>query len=427
MLWTWLIFTTVCGACIGSFLNVVIYRLPEGRSLVTPPSACPKCGQKLAWYDNVPVLGWLWLGGRCRYCKDTISVQYPVIEAATAALFAVTFWSYYVAGGQQAFAQAGLMETWPALLVHLALIAALLAATVIDSRLFIIPLPIPWTATLIALAILPAATTWWPAMAKVGPAVNTWGVGMAVGGTAGLGVALVLLHYGIIPCSFAEEQAPDADPLPEPSTDALGKAGGNAKANAGDKASKQDTPDKQPPQHGTPEEWLAHPHPRREVLKECVFLAFPLAGALAGIFTAPSPGPLPVSSVPAPNAAMIYHPAVHVAAGVVCGYLVGGATVWLTRILGTLGFGKEAMGLGDVHLLAAIGAVIGGVDAIVVFFMAPFIGLGYLLVSAGLSRLLKGQVRVVPYGPYLAAAALITMLFRDDVARFVHLMTGMTI
>ena len=81
----WLIFFMLIGACVGSFLNVVIYRLPEGKSVIHPPSCCPRCGHRLAWYDNVPVLGWLWLRGKCRYCGEPISVQYPIIEAIVAA------------------------------------------------------------------------------------------------------------------------------------------------------------------------------------------------------------------------------------------------------------------------------------------------------------------------------------------------------
>lgn len=76
----------VFGACIGSFLNVVIYRLPAGRSLVHPGSTCA-CGEPIAWYDNVPILGWLWLRGRARCCGGRISVRYPFIELLTALLF----------------------------------------------------------------------------------------------------------------------------------------------------------------------------------------------------------------------------------------------------------------------------------------------------------------------------------------------------
>lgn len=82
------------GAAVGSFLNVVIYRVPAGLSVLFPPSRCPHCLRQLKAYDNVPVLGWLWLKGRCRYCKSPISVRYPLVEAATGMLFVGVFSSF---------------------------------------------------------------------------------------------------------------------------------------------------------------------------------------------------------------------------------------------------------------------------------------------------------------------------------------------
>jgi Type II secretory pathway, prepilin signal peptidase PulO and related peptidases len=69
------------GATVGSFLNVVIYRLPRGESLVSPPSHCPKCDHKIRMYHNIPIFGWFFLGGRCRDCKQPISFRYPLIES----------------------------------------------------------------------------------------------------------------------------------------------------------------------------------------------------------------------------------------------------------------------------------------------------------------------------------------------------------
>lgn len=82
-----LVLIGVFGLAIGSFLNVVIYRLPRGQSLLRPPSTCPSCGTRLRLVDNVPVLSWLALGGRCHACRAPISAQYPLVEAVTAALF----------------------------------------------------------------------------------------------------------------------------------------------------------------------------------------------------------------------------------------------------------------------------------------------------------------------------------------------------
>jgi leader peptidase (prepilin peptidase) / N-methyltransferase len=80
------------GLLIGSFLNVVIHRLPRGQSLVTPPSACPNCGTRIRPIDNIPVLSWLLLGGKCHSCQAPISAQYPLVEATTGALFVLVAW-----------------------------------------------------------------------------------------------------------------------------------------------------------------------------------------------------------------------------------------------------------------------------------------------------------------------------------------------
>lgn len=82
-----LVFSGLLGLAIGSFLTVVIYRVPRHESIVTPGSRCPACATPLAWRDNVPVVSWLVLRGRCRSCAAPISVRYPAIELVTAAVF----------------------------------------------------------------------------------------------------------------------------------------------------------------------------------------------------------------------------------------------------------------------------------------------------------------------------------------------------
>ena len=79
-------FAALLGLAIGSFLNVVVYRVPAGRSL-TPDSACPRCGTAIRRRDNIPVLSWLLLRGRCRGCQQPISPRYPLVEAGTAVAF----------------------------------------------------------------------------------------------------------------------------------------------------------------------------------------------------------------------------------------------------------------------------------------------------------------------------------------------------
>jgi leader peptidase (prepilin peptidase)/N-methyltransferase len=82
------------GASFGSFLNVLAYRLPANLSILWPPSRCPHCLHQLGKRENIPVFGWLWLKGRCRHCKTRISGRYPLVEAITAGLFLLVFWTY---------------------------------------------------------------------------------------------------------------------------------------------------------------------------------------------------------------------------------------------------------------------------------------------------------------------------------------------
>ncbi len=88
------VFVFLFGLIIGSFLNVCIIRIPEGKSIVLPPSACPKCGAAIRPYDNIPVVSYLLLGGKCRGCKARISPIYPLVELLTALLFLGCYWAF---------------------------------------------------------------------------------------------------------------------------------------------------------------------------------------------------------------------------------------------------------------------------------------------------------------------------------------------
>ena len=112
------------GLCVGSFLNVCIHRLPGGGSIVRPPSACPSCGASIRWYDNIPLVSYVLLRGRCRECQQTISPRYPLVELLTGVLA----WAVYQRFGFQ----------WPAL-IYFILVAALLVITFIDLDHRIIP------------------------------------------------------------------------------------------------------------------------------------------------------------------------------------------------------------------------------------------------------------------------------------------------
>jgi leader peptidase (prepilin peptidase)/N-methyltransferase len=86
------ILAAIVGVCVGSFLNVCIYRLPRGQSLASPPSRCPHCERPLRWYHNIPIVSWVALRGRCAHCQAPISIQYPVIELVTALVWLLIVW-----------------------------------------------------------------------------------------------------------------------------------------------------------------------------------------------------------------------------------------------------------------------------------------------------------------------------------------------
>ena len=133
------------GLVVGSFLNVVIYRVPRGMSVVRPPSHCPTCDTELKSADNVPLVSWLLLRGKCRYCRTPISPRYPLVELVTGLAFMAVAWSV------------GSFGPLPSLLL---LVAAALAATAIDLD----GLPVPWSIDVAAglgagsLVIVAAAT-----------------------------------------------------------------------------------------------------------------------------------------------------------------------------------------------------------------------------------------------------------------------------
>ncbi len=116
----------IYGLLVGSFLNVCIYRLPEGLSIVRPASRCPSCGNPLKFYDNIPVLSYLILGGKCRSCSAGISARYPLVEFLNAVLYVILFSRFG-------------MESLPALLVYCVFLSALVVITFIDIDHQIIP------------------------------------------------------------------------------------------------------------------------------------------------------------------------------------------------------------------------------------------------------------------------------------------------
>jgi leader peptidase (prepilin peptidase)/N-methyltransferase len=242
----------VIGACIGSFLNVCIYRMPKDLSIVRPRSRCPACEHPIAWYDNIPLFSFALLRARCRHCPAPIRWRYPMVEALTGALTAAVVWRF---------------GAWPVGLVYLAFVWSLIVVSFIDFDYKIIP--------------------------------NVISIG-------GLLVGLIV------------------SPLV-------------------------------PQLHGTQDAVLA---------------------AVRSVF----------------------------------GAMVGCSILYLTGSIGTFIFQKEAMGLGDVDLLAMAGAFLGWKAVVLTFFLAPM-----LAMVPGVLVLLRKQSHEIPYGPYLSMGLVVSMFAGDRV------------
>ena len=244
----------VFGLLIGSFLNVCIYRFPKNESIVLPASHCPECKKPIKWYDNIPVLSYLILGGRCRFCKVHIPFRYVIVEILTAVLGCILY---------------GAFKFEPRFLAYSILTGGLIVATFVDFQIQEIP-----------------------------DQVTLGGI------IAGFVIALAF------PSVMGETS----------------RFGSSIKS----------------------------------------FL----------------------------------------------GIIAGGGAILAMGYFGELLFKKEAMGGGDVKLLAMIGAFLGWDKAILVFFLAPFFG-----AVVGLVAKLKYGHETIPYGPYLSMAAFTAILVGDKILK----------
>lgn len=331
--WIILSYLFVIGAIVGSFLNVVIYRIPpherlrdQLRSLWDRPSQCPRCRKNIPWRENIPIFGWMLLRGRCSTCKMAISPRYPLIEFLNACLWVLVFWLEVPIGFHRSLSESCLFtshgpEHYPGLgslspeafvliryLYHMVLIEALLVASMIDFDLRIIP---------------DGSTV--PAM------------------IAAVFVSTIVGRVHLLPVWFQGERLRQSFGLI--------------------------TPDWVDP-------WLG-------------------GSAVPDWITA--------------------HPHLHGLAVSVVGLLVGGGMVWIVRLIGSRMLKQEAMGFGDVVLMAMIGAFLGWQATFVAFFIAPVCALAAYAVT-----MFFRPDRTIPYGPYLSLGAVITLLQWKDIFARVH-------
>jgi len=459
------------GAIVGSFLNVVVYRVPRGQGIVRPSSACPACGTKLSWRENFPIFGWLRLGGKCRFCKSRISIEYPLVETLVALLFGALYALWYFDAGlvrswgidptsiRPEWTSMGLGASWPMFILTLWLIGSLVAMTLIDAKTFLIPLSIPWLATGVALVVHPAFALWVQTRPGHTPfhhfdwtiwTSHSWSAtGVATGGVVGLIISIVLLRFGALRRSFA-----DYDEWEKEATAEAAKR----KAAAAESASSESVSNenalgpifvrtflltgpaialmvvgfgvglpagaplrglivgmalgliigmflrKLAPSDDTDEPiWVQYPHARREMLLEILFLTPAIALGALGFYLTKNSGGEPALWIKALTGSII-------------GLLAGGGIVWAVRILGSLAFGKEAMGLGDVHLMAAVGAALGWTDPVLAFFIAPFFGITWTIAAMILKKWRHDSGTALPYGPHLAAATIVVIVAKPWIA-----------
>jgi leader peptidase (prepilin peptidase)/N-methyltransferase len=394
-IWLWATFLFIFGCCIGSFLNVVIWRLPRGGSIARPANSyCPACEKPIAWYDNIPLLSWVILRAKCRKCGAAISIRYPLIELSAGLLFLGLFLAVFA--GPMRPDLPGWPTNWPAYLGTVVLVCGLLAASVIDLEHYFIPLSVVWTGGLAGVAL----ATIFPERGL--PVASADASAWAVGGSAGLLVSMLLLRLKVLPLSFPDEQEVPQDKAARKRDKLEQKRRERREKKKGQPAP---GPKREP---GAGQSVGATVGVRREILKEVLFLLPVIAGAVIW-------ARMTRAGTPLGGQWSRWCESGHVAGlgGALFGLLIGGGVIWAVRILGSLGFGREAMGLGDVHLMAAAGAVIGWAGATIAFFVAPFFGL-----LIGVIQLVRRGKREMPYGPYLTLGILVVIATLDCFVRW---------
>ena len=328
------------GAVVGSFLNVCVHRMPREQSVVNPPSSCPHCGQRILWFDNIPLVSYLALRGRCRHCGARFTARYFIVELLTAVLF-LAVWLRF--------------SGWT-VAIYWVLVAGLIVATFIDFEHFIIPNEITYGGVVLGLLL----SALYPPLMGADSALRSLGwsfVGMLTGGA----VLMVIVELGKL--LFGKRKIPlDAD-TKITIADGILRVG---------------------------DEEMAWPD-----------LFYRESDAIE--FHAKS---LRFADQSRENVAVIVrekqlrvNDADHDLAAV--------GTIEATTEL--IIIPREAMGLGDVKLMAAIGAFLGWRAALFTVFASSLIGgvVGLILI---LSRRTDWQSRI-PYGPYIVVGALMWIFF----------------
>ena len=431
-----LIFVALLGACAGSFLNVVIYRLPRDLTPAKPArSFCPACKTPIAWYDNIPVVSWLALGGRCRQCRSGISATYPAVELLGAVVAIGLTDVMFVSGGRADFTS--LATDWPMWLAHVVLFWALIAEAGIDIEHYTIDLRITWLVVAVGVA---AHVIWTPDQPSVflrAAAPTALAALMAMVGLVATFILVKPTHHDDTLESLDEHDGPAGRPAVAAQVAvvvgaagvvamvvlagmaaALGTAGGSASARNAVGAvigfaaivAAGLTPRPADDRIVAAIEQERH-QARRRALGELAWLGPALVLGVAALTVAAGcPWVTRVWS-----AAMAWSPTgqwqpIAGLTTALAGFVVAGAVGWLVRIVFTLALGKEAFGTGDIHLMAAAGAVAGWPVVVIGFFLAsPVALLGVLIL------LVRKTSRAISFGPWLSLGLWLAVLYHDRV------------
>ena len=471
-LW-WLCFWTAVGLGIGSFLNVVVHRLPRNRSLRDPLwSACPHCDHRIRWYDNLPILSFLLLRGRCRDCGATIATRYVVIEASMAVVVLMLLDAFFIG-----HVRAGLWDSpfglteelvydWPIFLAHIILFACLLSMSVIDLEHYWVDVRFTNFAVIsgFLLHILWTPRHSLPALGNNSPWDRPSSMTALMSIAAVAGLAFVWIVRACQTHAEVEELAgtrldADTSGLPElaPSAGDPARIGGAwrpaawlsatvlvggvlalAAVESGARSPayllraaiplflffvlivREGSIVRDSDQRIAEAIHEERQSARRMVLGEFVLLFPAVLFATAAILIMCSDGELPRriddvfswrTRISGLSMLRSWAPLQGLATAA-AGYVIGGAVGWAVRIFFTLWFGREAFGTGDIHLMAAAGCVAGW----------PIVLLGFVL-TCGLAMigwllcLPFKKTRTLPLGPWLSLAFLIVVVFYEPIRR----------
>jgi prepilin signal peptidase PulO-like enzyme (type II secretory pathway) len=467
-LW-WVGFWAAVGLALGSFLNVVIYRIPRDQSICDPVwSACPYCGRRIRWYDNLPIVSFFRLGGRCRDCGAPISTRYLVVEALTAIVVLLLLDAFFIGHVRAGFRPTpfgvtdGLASDWPPFLAHVALFACLLAMSAIDIEHYWID--VRFTHHVIVFGFVMQAL--WTPRHSVGWH-RPWDTTAVVSIFALMGAGLAWLVW-VCTRDPDTESADDEDELRAPLE---GETGDGVSLPAPPATGSGGYPPRRVRLGGwflcvvlvaqatvlvavsgagwTVPYWLRavpllgllagmivlegrvvrpadqeivdaleeeRPAARRTVLRELAVLLPAVLFGGVGLWLVSGVGDVgermsrvlhagvEVRSIPLFRG---WEPAfgLATAAG---GLVISAAVGWGVRIFFTLLLGKEAFGVGDIHMMAAAGCVAGWPVVVLGFTLSCLLAIG-----GWLAALPWKSARAIPLGPWLSLGFLVVAVFYD--------------